>query len=161
MVQDTLTAERIAAIEKELRHIAAIIKQKGREILLQYPITAPQFVALQWLADKGDMTTGDLSQTIRLAISTTTDIVDRLEKNELVKRVRDEKDRRIVRVHILEKGELIISEVIKMRQAYLQELLETFSLEEADQLQLLLHKLHGKMNDYEQLEAKTEKKKRR
>ncbi len=59
------------------------------------------------------------------------------------------------------RGELIISEVIKMRQAYLQELLETFSLEEADQLQLLLHKLHGKMNDYEQLEAKTEKKKRR
>ncbi len=83
------TAERIAAIERSCDILPQSSSKKARKILLQYPITAPQFVALQWLADKGDMTTGDLSQTIRLAISTTTDIVDRLEKNELVKRVRD------------------------------------------------------------------------
>ena len=36
-----------------------------------------------------------------------------MEKNELVKRVRDENDRRVVVVHLLEKGERIIQEVIE------------------------------------------------
>ena len=51
----------IADIEKSLRHIAGIIKQKGREILTQYTITPPQFVGLQWLYEYGDMTIGELS----------------------------------------------------------------------------------------------------
>lgn len=35
------SVEHVADIEKSLRHIAAIIKQKGREILNQYAITPP------------------------------------------------------------------------------------------------------------------------
>ena len=49
----------IAVLEKDLRHIAAIIKQKGREILNNYTITPPQFIALQWLDELGVMTIGD------------------------------------------------------------------------------------------------------
>ena len=81
---------------KNLRYIAAIIKQKGRKILSNYTITPPQFIALQWLFEHGDMTIGDLSNKMFLAFSTTTDLVDRMEKNKLVKRVRDEQDRRVV-----------------------------------------------------------------
>lgn len=70
----------VAELEKSLRHIAAIVKQKGREILEDYTITPPQFIALQWLFERGDMTIGDLSNRIFLACSTTTDLVDRMEK---------------------------------------------------------------------------------
>ena len=55
---------------QSLRHIAGIIKQKGREILTQYTITPPQFVGLQWLYEYGDMTIGELSQKMYLACST-------------------------------------------------------------------------------------------
>lgn len=79
--------EHVADIEKSLRHIAAIIKQKGREILNQYAITPPQFVGLQWLYELGDMTIGELSGKMYLACSTTTDLIDRMQKNELVERV--------------------------------------------------------------------------
>lgn len=89
------------------------MKQKGREIVSDYAITPPQFVALQWLEELGDITIGELSNRLYLAFSTTTDLVDRMEKNELVKRVRDENDRRVVVVHLLEKGERIIQEVIE------------------------------------------------
>lgn len=80
--------EHVADIEKSLRHIAAIIKQKGREILNQYAITPPQFVGLQWLYELGDMTIGELSGKMYLACSTTTDLIDRMQKNELVERVK-------------------------------------------------------------------------
>ena len=134
--------ESVASMEKELRYISHLIKQKGREILSNYTITPPQFVALQWLHESGDMTIGDLSQKMYLAFSTTTDLVDRMEKNELVQRVRDEQDRRVVRIHLLPEGERIIQEVIEKRQNYLRELLQDFEVDEAQELLKLLKKLH-------------------
>ncbi len=134
--------ESVALLEKELRYISHLIKQKGREILSNYTITPPQFVALQWLHESGDMTIGDLSNKMYLAFSTTTDLVDRMEKNELVQRVRDEQDRRVVRIHLLPEGERIIQEVIEKRQNYLRDLLQEFEVDEAQELLKLLKKLH-------------------
>lgn len=134
--------ESVASMEKELRYISHLIKQKGREILSNYTITPPQFVALQWLHESGDMTIGDLSNKMYLAFSTTTDLVDRMEKNELVQRVRDEQDRRVVRIHLLPEGERIIQEVIDKRQNYLRDLLQNFEVDEAQELLKLLKKLH-------------------
>ena len=76
------------------------------------------------------MTIGDLSNKMYLAFSTTTDLIDRMEKNELVKRVSDEQDRRVVRIHLLEEGERIIEEVIDKRQHYLEDVLQQFDEEE-------------------------------
>nr|WP_255437651.1 MarR family transcriptional regulator [Thalassobacillus sp. CUG 92003] len=130
-----------------MRYISGIIKQKGREILHHYPITAPQFVALQWLMDSGDMTIGELSNKIHLACSTTTDLVDRMEKNQLVERVRDPDDRRVVQIHALHKGKEIIDEVIEKRKDYLHDVLSEVSEEEVETLNNLLNLLHNKMVD--------------
>ncbi|MFD1927235.1 MarR family winged helix-turn-helix transcriptional regulator [Sporosarcina siberiensis] len=139
------TTEEIAHMEKEFRYIAAIIKQKGRKILENYTITPPQFIALQWLFEHGDMTIGDLSNRMFLAFSTTTDLVDRMEKNNLVKRVRDEHDRRVVRIHLLAEGERVIEEVIDKRSYYLSTVLSDFDQEEITLFSSLLTKLHDEM----------------
>ncbi|MEG0438493.1 MarR family transcriptional regulator [Solibacillus cecembensis] len=140
--QSRHSSESVAILEKELRYISHLIKQKGREILSNYTITPPQFVALQWLHESGDMTIGDLSTKMYLAFSTTTDLVDRMEKNELVQRVRDEKDRRVVRIHLLPEGERIIAEVILKRQNYLHDIMGEFDEAEFEQLSKNLQKLH-------------------
>ena len=138
----THSSESVAILEKELRYISHLIKQKGREILSNYTITPPQFIAFQWLHESGDMTIGDLSTKMYLAFSTTTDLVDRMEKNELVQRVRDENDRRVVRIHLLPEGERIIQEVILKRQNYLRDITQEFNAEEFEQLSRTLQKLH-------------------
>ncbi|PJZ00399.1 MULTISPECIES: MarR family winged helix-turn-helix transcriptional regulator [Bacillus] len=137
--------EHVADIEKSLRHIAAIIKQKGREILNQYAITPPQFVGLQWLYELGDMTIGELSGKMYLACSTTTDLIDRMQKNDLVERVKDPADRRVVRIHLLPEGERIIQEVITKRQEYLRDRFETFTDEEVAIFEKSLMKLQHEM----------------
>ncbi|MBP3040488.1 MarR family transcriptional regulator [Bacillaceae bacterium Marseille-Q3522] len=137
----------VARIEKELRYISGIIKQKGREILNNYTITPPQFIALQWLFEEGDMTIGELSNKMYLACSTTTDLVDRMEKNALVKRVKDPNDRRVVRIHMLEDGERMIDEVIKKRQKYLQDVLKNYTYQEVEQLDHSLKRLHHDMRE--------------
>lgn len=133
-------------IEKTLRHISGIIKQKGREILSNYTITPPQFVALQWLAEHGDMTIGDLSNKMYLACSTTTDLIDRMEKNSLVERVRDKKDRRIVRIHLLQEGERIIHEVISKRQDYLRKVMNDYTTSDIENIKKSLDVLFIQMN---------------
>jgi DNA-binding MarR family transcriptional regulator len=137
----------VATIEKDLRYISAIIKQKGRELLSNYTITPPQFVALQWLFEEGDMTIGELSNKMYLAFSTTTDLIDRMEKNELVVRVKDPHDRRVVRIHLLDKGKQMIDEVIQKRQGYLQDILFNFSSDEVLHLKDSLMKLHREMRE--------------
>ncbi|WP_235728348.1 MarR family winged helix-turn-helix transcriptional regulator [Kurthia senegalensis] len=144
MPQDDLTAS-IDAIEKDLRHIAGIIKQKGREILSNYTITPPQFIALQWLDELGDMTIGELSNKMYLAFSTTTDLIDRMEQKDLVIRERDTKDRRVVRVQLLEKGEKIIKEVVEQRQRYLKDVVDDFGHEDILALSKYLSKMHQEM----------------
>ena len=145
VLRNDVSNEAIKKIEKRLRYIAGTIKQNGRKILNNYPITSPQFIALQWLLEEGDLTIGELSNKISLAFSTTTDLVDRMEKNELVERIRDQKDRRVVRIHLLKKGKVIIHEVIEKRQAYLGEVLQEFSGEQTKTLNELLDFLHERM----------------
>lgn len=144
-MKNNVTNESIKKLEKRLRYISGTIKQNGRKILNNYPITSPQFVALQWLLEEGDLTIGELSNKISLAFSTTTDLVDRMEKNELVERIRDLKDRRVVRIHLLKKGKVIIHEVIEKRQDYLEEVLEIFTNEQTTSLNELLDLLHEQM----------------
>ncbi len=147
MTNNATNSEQVAFLEKELRYISGIIKQKGREILSNYTITPPQFIALQWLFEHGDMTIGDLSNKMFLAFSTTTDLVDRMEKNQLVQRVRNEQDRRVVQIHLLKEGERIIEEVIVKRQNYLREILSDFDEQEVTQLSASLKKLHHEMKE--------------
>ncbi|MFD1362185.1 MarR family winged helix-turn-helix transcriptional regulator [Lentibacillus salinarum] len=145
-----ISAETIADLEKRLRYISGIIKQNGRKILHHYPITSPQFVALQFLVDD-DLTIGELSSKNGLAFSTTTDLVDRLEKNELVERVRDTSDRRVVRIHVLPKGKTIIEDVVEKRQEYLGDVLKNFSGDQTKTLNELLTFLYEEMEqvDYQ------------
>lgn len=142
---ETTPSDTIKKLEKRMRYISGIIKQNGRKILNNYPITSPQFVALQWLLEEGDLTIGELSNKISLAFSTTTDLVDRMEKNDLVERIRSTTDRRVVRIHVLEKGKTIIHEVIEKRQEYLEEVMEEFSVEQRETLHELLNFLHEQM----------------
>lgn len=137
--------QEVARMEKELRYIAAIIKHNGRKILKNYTVTPPQFIALQWLFEHGDMTIGDLSNKMFLAFSTTTDLVDRMENNNLVKRIRDNKDRRVVRIQLLSEGERVIEEVIDKRRDYLNAVLSDFDEEEVTKFSHLLTKLHKEM----------------
>ena len=146
MPHDELT-ENILSVEKSLRHIAGNIKQKGREILSNYTSTPPQFIALQWLDELGDMTIGELSTKMYLAFSTTTDLVDRMEQKELVIRSRDTKDRRVVRVHLLEKGKQIITEVVEKRQGYLQDVVKDFDDSEVEVLSTLLLRMYQEMKE--------------
>ncbi len=91
------------------------------------------------------MTIGELSNKMYLACSTTTDLIDRMESNQLVERVRDTNDRRVVRIQLKEKGQNIILEVLEARREYLSSVLSNFSKKDVEDLSRTLSILHNEM----------------
>lgn len=126
---------KIVQIEENFRQVCVKIKKKGRTILNEFEITPPQFTALLELIEHGDMTIGELSSRMYLACSTVTDLLDRMERNLLVVRKKDEKDKRIVRIHVLEKGHRLIEEVLYVRCKYLEEVLSEMDPESIDEIE--------------------------
>jgi DNA-binding MarR family transcriptional regulator len=117
--------ENIIKIEFLLRSVCFGIKKRGRGILDDYKITPPQFDALQCLICNGGLTISDLSLKLFQAPSTITDLVDRMENSGLVERTRDIKDRRVVRVSVLQKGYAIIDKVVDERCKFVNEALKS------------------------------------
>lgn len=132
----------VAEIDKLIRRVSFVIKCRGRDILSEFGITTPQFNALLVLRDNGDMTIGDLGNKLYLASSTATDLIDRMERDGLVVRERDSSDRRVVRLHMSEKGHQMIHAVMENRKRYLSGLLAQISPEEIEALQKALNSLY-------------------
>lgn len=122
--------DKIISIEKNFRQICCKIKQKGREILTDFEITPPQFTALLILLEEDNLTISELSNEMYLACSTVTDLLDRMEKNALVKRVKDENDKRVSRIKVLEKGYNVLDEVLTARRLYIDEIFKEVSSQE-------------------------------
>ena len=72
---------------------------------------------LQTIRDKGEVTIGQLANKMSLSQATVTSILDRLEKRELVYRVRSKEDRRKVHAYLTDQA----TEVLKEAPIPLQE----------------------------------------
>jgi DNA-binding MarR family transcriptional regulator len=129
-------------MEQDIRDICTKVRKKGREILSEFDITTPQFNALAYLVFDGEMTLGELSQKMFLACSTITDLLDRMEKSELVKRYKDEKDKRVYRVKVLDKGHAMIEEVMAHRRQYIKDSLNVVTAEKKEEIAKVLSLLN-------------------
>lgn len=140
--------EQIISIEKSLRYISAHVRAHGREILKEYELSPLQFVALQWVGDKDDITIGTLSSRLYLAHSTTTDIVDKLEDNGFVKRYKSDRDKRLVLIKMEDKGKEIISAVITKRVSYISQITSHLSNEDKEILPSVLESILHESEKY-------------
>jgi len=141
--------DHVRDIEFLLRHVAFIVRKRGREILSNFEITPPQFNALLELVYHGKLTMGELCGRLHLASSTVTDLVDRMERAGLVVRERDPDDRRVVRLRALEKGHDLVETVMKARIDYLHGILHRIDPDERRQLISALRHIHSVMTEAE------------
>lgn len=137
----------VVDIERLLRGVARIVKKRGRDILAAFDITPPQLDALLHLKESGDITMGELCQKMYLACSTATDLSDRMERSGLIVRQRDSADRRVIRLHITERGDGVIKQVMQARREYLRTILA--KMDDADKQRLIdsLGQIHTLMTD--------------
>jgi DNA-binding MarR family transcriptional regulator len=83
---------------------------------------------------------GELGRNARVKSSTMTDMIDRLEKDGIAERIRDEGDRRVVKVRLTEKGKKVKRQFSsKMRTGIEQ----AFSHLSKDEKKILIDHLQG------------------
>ncbi len=80
------------------QEVMILYKQRMSKVFEDSGITPPQGMVLGILSQKNKIKVTELSSKLGLSNSTVSGIVDRLEKQEMVERVRSEKDRRVVYV---------------------------------------------------------------
>ena len=86
-----------------IRTLKQVMISMKKNIQSQYKamnITGPQGMVVGTLAHCGEMKISDISAKLNLSNSTVSGILDRLEKQGIVERIRDKEDRRVVNVRV-------------------------------------------------------------
>jgi len=90
----------------------------------------PQYTVLSLLDEMGETSMGPLAEELGTTMGAATNLVDKLVFAELVKRGRDEKDRRIVKVKLTPQGREVLKEITARGASFLAEVLGELSPEE-------------------------------
>lgn len=101
------TPEQKADVDQVLEAILYLYTE-GRRLTKEYArranLTSPQLTVIKVLETFGDVSLSELSERIRAQNSTVTGIIDRMERENLVKRERSKEDRRVVHIRLTTKG---------------------------------------------------------
>ena len=111
-------------------------------ILAQADLTLPQFALLSQLAARDRMPMTEISGKLFISKPAVTNLVDRLEKKNYIKRLPCPEDRRVYLIQILPKGKKIIQ---RIRTFFLKLIIRTlgqFSRKE----QLLIGRFYGTLS---------------
>ncbi|MFE3291754.1 MarR family winged helix-turn-helix transcriptional regulator [Rhodococcus sp. NPDC059234] len=84
---------------------------------------------------------GDVAKALRIAPRSATEVVDRLQKRDLVVRVSDGVDRRAVCVRLTEEGHALIAEMSSVRDAQAADFFAPLDPHDRDELRRILGRL--------------------
>ncbi len=104
-------------------------------------LTWSQFAVMEALYHLGPMTQGEISAKVLKSGSNMTTVIDNLERDGMVHRERDEKDRRVIHVHLTKAGSGKVKAVLPGHVAALVEEFGVLSPKEQETLGELCKKL--------------------
>ena len=117
-----------------------------KELAARASLTGPQLTVVKMLEQMGDLSLSELSDAIRAQNSTVTGIVDRMEREGVVERVRSTDDRRVVRIHLTEKGRRLAREIPVEPISLFRSALECLTREEARDAAKLVSKITARFH---------------
>ena len=97
-------------------------------------LSPSQITALSTIERHGPMTLGALAEHERVAPPSITKAVAKLEAGGYVRRVADDTDRRVTRVELTAKGEALLDESRKRKDAWLAARLQQLSTDDRERL---------------------------
>lgn len=133
-------------IEVLLNDILALIKSRNRRLMEKYDITPLQYRALRIIREKRP-TMGELCDMLYLSSSTVTELVDKLEENKLVIRVRSKEDRRVIILEVTNEGNALLEKIQEEKLEVLNKSLNFLDEKEKDEIRATLIKLRNVLKD--------------
>ena len=130
--------DRLEDVLVALRRVIRATDLHSKYLARTTGLTTPQMLLLQTIRHKGAITIGELANEISLSQATVTAILDRLEKRQLVTRVRSTEDKRKVHVHLTESAHSTLEKApIPLQQQFSQQFSELHDWEQTQILSVL------------------------
>ncbi len=129
-----------------LRQIIRAIDLHSKKLSKVVGLTGPQLILMRSIDQLGEVTIRELSQSTNMSQATATTILDRLERNGYVTRIRSQSDKRKVHAHLTEAGRTLLDQA---PQALQESFIAKFeNLEEWEQTLILssIQRLSAMMN---------------
>jgi MarR family transcriptional regulator, organic hydroperoxide resistance regulator len=145
--------ERQGDVDRILETIVYLYTESRRvtkQLARQHGLTGPQVTALKILEGLGRLSLSELSARMSAKNSTITGIVDRMERDGLVRRERSEDDRRVVHIRATHKGQRIAASVPVTAMEIFGSALRSLSARDRAELMRILSSLAERVR--EQLE---------
>ncbi|HBI1562078.1 MULTISPECIES: MarR family winged helix-turn-helix transcriptional regulator [Enterococcus] len=124
------------------RNVNALDK-KTSQLAAEYNLTFSQFMVLEALYSKGDMSVGEVRKRILSSVGTIPLIVNNLVKRNYIERLSDEKDRRVCILRLTQEGRDVISKVAPKNEEMVVESMKILNQKEKEKLVYLLKKIGG------------------
>jgi DNA-binding MarR family transcriptional regulator len=123
-------------------HVAGMIEDRLEAALAPTGLSLAKLGALRHLAESNEpLPLGQLAERIACVKSNVTQLVDRLEADQLVRRVPDPSDRRSVRAEITEEGRTRYEAGLEALETAENEVISELELQDREELQRLLGRL--------------------
>jgi MarR family transcriptional regulator, organic hydroperoxide resistance regulator len=116
-----------------------------KQLAARASLTGPQLTVVKMLETMGDLSLSELSDAIRAQNSTVTGIIDRMEREGIVERARSTEDRRVVRIHLTDKGKKLAAEIPIEPITIFRAALESLSPTEARELLKMVNKISSRV----------------
>ncbi len=133
----------VSALNTYIKLIRATESIRSKIIgrLSQFQITENQFYCMDAIYHLGPLTQKELGEKLSRSGGNITLVVDNLEKNSLVKRIRDENDRRKFFVHLTSRGEKLYKKVFPDQLKLLVKELGSITEKDKKELQRICKKI--------------------
>jgi len=114
--------------------------------LKQTDLSLLQAYALAYLFFKGHLKMSDLCEHMMVSPAAGSQLIERLEKLEMVARVSDPGDRRVRKIEVLEKGRNFVQENFRFSQSWIAEIPADIAPEQVTQITEVLTMLLKSLN---------------
>ena len=132
----------VAAFSR-LSKTANLVSTEVHKHLAKHKLTTSQFGVLEALHKLGPMYQRDLAREIVKTTGNITTVIDNLEKNDLVRREREAKDRRYFMVVLTAKGQKLIKKIYPAHARQVEKVLKRLTKTEQERLLKLCEKLNA------------------
>jgi DNA-binding MarR family transcriptional regulator len=119
----------IAQIIEAQRRINRLIRERTLDPWVNLNLTVPQLKSLFYVSRHGRVNLSGLASGIRVTPANVTGIADRLVEQELLTRLPDAGDRRVLWLRLTEKGEALVANLREVRASEMRKILDRLSTE--------------------------------
>jgi len=128
----------VDAILETIIYLYTESRRVTKEMAREVGLTGPQLTVIKLLDSFGDLSLSNLSERIRAQNSTVTGIIDRMEREGLVRRERSASDRRVVYIRLSEKGHKLAQKIeVEPMQLFTKALVELSAADLKDFVRIL------------------------